>query len=211
MFRKSNLLSWDQDVAASPRDFHETDNNRTNSAALSTTTFLQYFSFRHIRFSKLSSDQKLSQIIHSYLSNGLSFEQGKRSFQISGKSSCFAKIDSFSSFLKSKDSCGLRFQTPGTYLARFRRLDLADKHLGKFKISPIGANKRFESLDNMFQTKFKTRKETTERAINKQTKHTQTRRTKKAHKENESQTSTQQTTMKVSCEMFLQQFLPEKN
>ena len=34
MSHKPNLLSWDQDVAASPREFHETDNNRTNSAAL---------------------------------------------------------------------------------------------------------------------------------------------------------------------------------
>ena len=75
---KSNLLSWDQYVAAS------------NSAALLATW--QYFSFRHIRFSKLSSYQKLSQIIISHFSNGLSFEQGKRSFQISGKLSSFAKI-----------------------------------------------------------------------------------------------------------------------
>ena len=42
MCHKPNLLSWDQDVAASPREFHETDNNRTNSAAT-----WQYFSFRH--------------------------------------------------------------------------------------------------------------------------------------------------------------------
>lgn len=90
MSHKPNLLSWDQDVAASPREFHETDNNRTNSAALLATW--QYFSFRHIWFSKLLSHQKLSQIILSYFSNALSFEQGKRSFQISGKLSSFAKI-----------------------------------------------------------------------------------------------------------------------
>ena len=64
MSHKPNLLSWDQDVAASPREFHETDNNRTNSAALLATW--QYFSFRHIRFSKLLSYQKLSKIILSY-------------------------------------------------------------------------------------------------------------------------------------------------
>ena len=34
MSHKANLLSWDQDVAASPREFHQTDNNRTNSVAL---------------------------------------------------------------------------------------------------------------------------------------------------------------------------------
>ena len=90
MSHKPNLLSWDQDVAASPREFHETDNNRTNSAALLATW--QYFSFRHIWFSKLLSHQKLSQIILSYFSNALTFEQGKRSFQISGKLSSFAKI-----------------------------------------------------------------------------------------------------------------------
>ena len=84
------VLTWDQDVAASPREFHETDNNRTNSAALLATW--QYFSFRHIWFSKLLSHQKLSQIILSYFSNALSFEQGKRSFQISGKLSSFAKM-----------------------------------------------------------------------------------------------------------------------
>ena len=61
MSHKPNLLSWDHDVAASPRELHETDNNRTNSAALLATW--QYFSFRHIRFSKLLSYQKLSQII----------------------------------------------------------------------------------------------------------------------------------------------------
>ena len=44
MSHKPNLLSWDQDVAASPREFHETDNNRTNCAALLATW--QYFSFR---------------------------------------------------------------------------------------------------------------------------------------------------------------------
>ena len=64
MSHKPNLLSWDQDVAASPREFHETDNNRTNYAALLATW--QYFSFRHIRFSKLLSYQKLSQIILFY-------------------------------------------------------------------------------------------------------------------------------------------------
>ena len=32
MPHKPNLLSWDQDVATSPREFHETDNNRTNFA-----------------------------------------------------------------------------------------------------------------------------------------------------------------------------------
>ena len=64
MSHKANLLSWDQDVAASPREFHETDNNRTNSAALLATW--QYFSFRHIRFSKLLSYQKLSLIIFLY-------------------------------------------------------------------------------------------------------------------------------------------------
>ena len=90
MSHKPNLLSWDQDVAASPREFHETDNNRTNSGAL--LTLWQYFSFRHIRFSKLLSYQKLSQIILSYFSNALPFEQGQRSFQISGKLSSFAKI-----------------------------------------------------------------------------------------------------------------------
>ena len=37
MSHKPNLLSWDQDVASSPREFHETDNNRTNSAALLAT------------------------------------------------------------------------------------------------------------------------------------------------------------------------------
>ena len=60
MSHKPNLLSWDQDVAASPREFHETDNNRTNSAALLATW--QYFSFRHIWFSKLLSHQKLSKL-----------------------------------------------------------------------------------------------------------------------------------------------------
>ena len=90
MSHKPNLLSWDQDVAASPREFHETNNNRTNSAALLATW--QYFSFRHIWFSKNLSHQKLSQIILSYLSNALSSEQGKRSFQISVKLSSFAKI-----------------------------------------------------------------------------------------------------------------------
>ena len=90
MSHKPNLLSWDQDVAASPREFHETDNNRTNSG-LSLATW-QYFSFRHIWFSKLLSLQKLSQIILSYFSNAFSFEQDKRSFQISGKLSSFAKI-----------------------------------------------------------------------------------------------------------------------
>ena len=89
MSHKPNRLSWDQDVAASPREFHETDNNRTNSAALLAT--LQYFSFRYIRFSKLLSYQKLSQIIVSYFSNALSFEQGKRSFQLSGKLTSFEK------------------------------------------------------------------------------------------------------------------------
>ena len=48
--------------------------------------------YRHIRFSKLLSNQKLSQIILSYFSNALTIEQGKRSFQISGKLSSFAKI-----------------------------------------------------------------------------------------------------------------------
>ena len=57
---KPNLLSWGQDVAASPREFHETDNNRTNSATLLATW--QYFSFRHIWFSKLLSHQKLSKL-----------------------------------------------------------------------------------------------------------------------------------------------------
>ena len=90
MSHKPNLLSWDQDVAALPREFHETDNNRTNSAALLATW--KYFSFRHIWFSKNLSNQKLSQIIFSYLSNALSSEQGKRSFQISVKLSSFAKI-----------------------------------------------------------------------------------------------------------------------
>ena len=90
MSHKPNLLLWDQDVAASPRELHETDNNRTNSAALLATW--QYFSFRHIWFSKLLSHQKLSQIILSYFSNTLSFEQGKRSSQISGKLSSLAKI-----------------------------------------------------------------------------------------------------------------------
>ena len=90
MSHKPNLLSWDQDVAPSPREFHETNNNRTNSAALLAT--LQYFSFRHIWFSKLLSHQKLPPIILSYFSNALSFDQGKRSFQISGKLSSFAKI-----------------------------------------------------------------------------------------------------------------------
>ena len=90
MSHKPNLLWWDQDVAALPREFHETDNNRTNSADVLATW--QYFSFRHIRFSKLLSYQKLSQIILFYFSNALSFEQGKRSFQIFGKLSSFAKI-----------------------------------------------------------------------------------------------------------------------
>ena len=89
---KRNLLSWNQDVAASPREFHEADNNLTNSVALLATW--QYFSFRHIRFSKVSSYQKLSQIILSYFSNASSFEQSKRGFQISGKLSSFAKITS---------------------------------------------------------------------------------------------------------------------
>ena len=40
MSRKPNLLSWDQDDAALPRDFHETDNNRTNSADLAGLTVL---------------------------------------------------------------------------------------------------------------------------------------------------------------------------
>ena len=39
--------------------------------------------YRHIRFSKL-------QIILSYFSNALAIEQGKRSFQISGKLSSFS-------------------------------------------------------------------------------------------------------------------------
>ena len=90
MSHKPNLLSWDQDVAASPREFHETDNNRTNSGPSLATW--QYFSFRHIWFSKLLSLQKLSQIILSYFSNAFSFEQDKRKFQISGKLSSFAKI-----------------------------------------------------------------------------------------------------------------------
>ena len=75
MSHKPNLLSWDQDVAASPREFHETDNNRTNSAALLATW--QYFSFRHIWFSKLLSHQKLSQIILSYFSNAFSLSKAK--------------------------------------------------------------------------------------------------------------------------------------
>ena len=83
MSHKPNLLSWDQDVAASPREFHETDNNRTNAAALLATW--QYYQ-------KLSHYQKLSQIILSYFSNALSFGQGKRSFQSSGKVSSFSKI-----------------------------------------------------------------------------------------------------------------------
>ena len=37
MSHKPNLLSWDQDVAASPHEFHETDSNGTNSAALLAT------------------------------------------------------------------------------------------------------------------------------------------------------------------------------
>ena len=90
MSHKPSLLSSDQNVAASPRGFHETDNNRTNSAALLATW--QYFSFRHICFSKLLSQQKLSKIILSYFSNTLSFQQAKRSFQISGKLSSFEKI-----------------------------------------------------------------------------------------------------------------------
>ena len=89
MSHKPNLLSRDQDVDASPREFHETDNNRRNSAALSATW--QYFSFRHVRFSKLLSYQKLLQIILSYFSNALPFEQAKRSFQISGKFNIFYK------------------------------------------------------------------------------------------------------------------------
>ena len=89
MSHKLNLLSWDQDVTASPPVFHETDNNRTNSADILATW--QYFSFRHIRFSKLLSYQKLSQIILSYFSNALLFKQGNRSFQISGKLSSFPK------------------------------------------------------------------------------------------------------------------------
>ena len=44
-------------------------------------------------------------------------------------------------------------QTPGTYLVRIWRLDLADKPLGKFKTAPIGANKCRKSLDNTFLTK----------------------------------------------------------
>ena len=52
-YHKPNLLSWDQDVAASPREFRETDNNRTNSPALLATW--QYFSFRHIWFPKILS------------------------------------------------------------------------------------------------------------------------------------------------------------
>ena len=90
MSHKPNLLSWDQEGNASPREFHETDNDRTNVAAILATW--QYFSFRNIRFSKLLSYQKLSQIILSYFLNALSFEQGKISFQISGKLSSFAKI-----------------------------------------------------------------------------------------------------------------------
>ena len=90
MSHKANPLSWEQDVATSPREFHETDNNRINSADLLATW--QYFSVRHIRFSKLLFYQKLSKIILSYFSKALSFEQGKRSFQISGKLTSFAKI-----------------------------------------------------------------------------------------------------------------------
>ena len=57
MSHKPNRPSWDQDVAASPREFHETDNNRTNSASLLATW--QYFSFRHIWFSKLFIPPKI--------------------------------------------------------------------------------------------------------------------------------------------------------
>ena len=60
MSHKPNLLSWDQDVAVSPHEFHETDNNRTNSAALLATW--QYFSFRHILFSKLLSHQNYRKL-----------------------------------------------------------------------------------------------------------------------------------------------------
>ena len=78
MSHKPNLLSWDQDVAASPREFHETDNNRTNSADVLATW--QYFSFRHIRFSKLLSYQKLSQIILSYFSKAVSYRIRHKKF-----------------------------------------------------------------------------------------------------------------------------------
>ena len=43
MSHKPNLLSWHQDISASPREFHETDNNCSNSAAWplgSTFTFV---------------------------------------------------------------------------------------------------------------------------------------------------------------------------
>ena len=42
MSHKPNLLSWDQEGAASPREFHKTDNYHTNFAALLATgsTFL---------------------------------------------------------------------------------------------------------------------------------------------------------------------------
>ena len=48
MSHKLKLLSWDEDVATSPGEFHETDNNRTNSADLLASW--QTFSFRHIKF-----------------------------------------------------------------------------------------------------------------------------------------------------------------
>ena len=66
MSHKPNLLSWDQEGNASPGEFHETDIDRTNFTTLLATW--QYFSFRHIRFSKFLSYQKLSQIILSYFS-----------------------------------------------------------------------------------------------------------------------------------------------
>ena len=45
MSHKPNPRLWDQDVAASPREFHETDNNHTNCVDLLATW--QYFPFRH--------------------------------------------------------------------------------------------------------------------------------------------------------------------
>ena len=93
MSHKPNLLSWDQDVAASPREFHETDNNRTNSAALlAVISHLAVLFFSSYLVFETFIPPKIIEIILSYFSNALSFEQGKRSFQISGKLSSFAKM-----------------------------------------------------------------------------------------------------------------------
>ena len=76
MSHKPNLLTWDQEVAASPHEFHETDNNRTNFAAVLATW--QYFFFRHNY--QVFETFILPQIIANYyflFYNVLSLEQGK--------------------------------------------------------------------------------------------------------------------------------------